>query len=175
MSYIMLGIWNYSLKAASERFSPWMCDAVGTAAWPARRLCCALTITLRLSASLRTQLLSAKRADPHDGLCREACDAELQQSKVTVNPGTSVSIFLPFFSSAQSWMKRMLPFSVEVQLPSSCSSRACDTYAACFSLICSFIMMTCLTMAVYPCARGEPAWPKEDSRLLLLGQQCCDP
>ena len=128
-------------------------------------------ITLLSQRLLRMQLLSTKRADPRDVLCREACDAELQQSKVTVNPGTSVSIFLPFFSSIQSWMERTLPFSMKVQLPSS-SSRACNIYAACFSLICSFITMTHLTTAVYPCARGDPSWPKED---LSLGQQCGDP
>lgn len=151
---LMHGSWHYPLKAASEQFSPWMCDAPGA----------------------EPELLAGSAA-PDDGLARlallpesrplprtprEACDAEPPRSKVTVNSGTSVSIVLPFFSSTQSWMERMLPFSMKVQLPSPFSSCASNIYAACFSLVCSLVMMRCLTRAVHPCAWGDPSWPKED-------------
>uniref|UniRef100_A0A8B9S6J3 Uncharacterized protein n=1 Tax=Apteryx owenii TaxID=8824 RepID=A0A8B9S6J3_APTOW len=78
----------------------------------------------------------------------------------------------PLFPSTQSWMKRTLPFSTKMQLPSS------FPLLPCLQCTCSFIMMTCLTTAICPCALGDPSWAKDALSLFprrAVQPECCQP
>lgn len=103
--------------------------------------------------------LSQHQADLCDMLCRAACDAELQQSMVKVNPGPSVSIFLIYSiidgEDNVNWNEGLAPFLLHTPpMPA-------------IYLLTSFLGFVPYNegtpeMAACPCALGDPSQPKED-------------
>lgn len=151
MSYRMLGIWNYSLKAASERFSHWMYNALGAAVWfvPDDQF---------LPSQLYMQLLSAKTADPQDVYAEKPMMLNDSKARLQLTQGH----LSPFFSHFSHLLNHRWKGCCHFQWSSSpflLSLCLQYVYAACLSLIYSFVTMMWLTITEYPCAQE---WLKEE-------------